>query len=42
MMSKVQCMFSLGNCTTEGRGGGKGESAKFQNMAHRTFDIIIT
>ena len=42
MMSKVQCMFSLGNCTTEGRGEEKGGSAKFQSKAYKTFDIIIT
>ena len=30
MMSKVQCMLCLENCNTEGRGGGKGESANFK------------
>ena len=29
MVSKVKCMFSSGNCTTEGRGGG---SANFQKL----------
>ena len=42
MMSTVQCIFSLGNGTPEGRGEEKGGSAKFQNKVHITFDIIIT
>ena len=28
MMSKVQCLFCFETCTTEGRGGEKGGSAK--------------
>ena len=40
MMPKVQCVFCFENCTTEGRGGEK--EGKFQNKAHRTFDIRNT
>ena len=41
IMSKVRCLFWSKNCTTEGRWGEKGGSAKFrkttQNLRHHLF-----
>ena len=40
---KVLCLLYFEICTPEGRGGEKGQREwKFENKAHRTFDIIDT
>ena len=39
MMSNILRLFCIEMCTPDGR-GGKGRECKFQNKAHRTFDIL--